>query len=51
MLYSLLSCTIIPLQVKKMNSKIVALFILFALAPLALGRNLGFWRLFDEPGK
>ena len=34
-----------------MNSKIVGLLTLFALAPLALGRNLGFLRLFDEPGK
>jgi len=40
------------LQVKKMNSKIsAALLALFVLVPLALGRNLGFWRLFDEPGK
>ena len=49
-IHALLSCRI-PLQVKKMNSRIVALLTLFALAPLALGRHLDFWQLFDEPGK
>lgn len=34
-----------------MNSRIVVLLALFALVPFVLGRNLGFWRLFDEPGK
>lgn len=41
----------IPFQVQKMNSRIVVLLALFALVPFVLGRNLGFWRLFDEPGK